>query len=113
MDIQDILWLIFVFEKMIKSILVIITILLSRQNENENHMEKSFLTKNCQGFCYDSLLHVRDMALKMAIFGLETLDKPWISSWGLKGLTSTKTQLGRTAQICWILDENKVKSMLV
>ena len=34
-------------------------------------MEKSFLTKNCQGFFHDSLLHVRDRVLKMVIFGLE------------------------------------------
>ena len=39
-----------------------------------NHMEKEFLPKRCQGFCHDSLIHVHDRALKMAIFGRE---KPW------------------------------------
>ena len=57
--------------------LVIITNFLARQNEGENHMKKLIFDKNCTGFCHDSLLHVRDRALKMAIFGLE---KPWISS---------------------------------
>ena len=60
-----------VLKKLIKKILVIYTIFLARQNEGENHPQKYFLIKNCQGFRHDSLLHVCDRALKIAIFGLE------------------------------------------
>ena len=58
--------------KIDKNVLVIITILLARQNEVENHMmDNKFLTQNCQGFGRDSLLHARDMTLQMGIFDLE------------------------------------------
>ena len=61
--------------KLVNTILAIIVILLTKQNEGENHMEEFFCT------CHDSPLHgTCGRTLKIGSFGLEKSWKTWIPS---------------------------------